>query len=139
MAEERDITPSNVYGDVWVASSGFTKEEEEDIERSYYYEDNESSNEDDEESCSVNEVMKSEAKQKGDPSDDGDTSAWSEYSSVEDSEMDMNIDDYEEEDDSVLAGYRFGREDIVAHYNHFPDPNNLNGEEEVGGDEGHDA
>jgi len=44
VAEERGITPYKVYGDVWVASSGFTKEEEDEIERSYYYED-----EDDEE------------------------------------------------------------------------------------------
>ena len=44
MAEERDITPSHVYGVEWVASWGFTKEDEEEIERSYYYED-----EDDEE------------------------------------------------------------------------------------------
>jgi len=122
VAEERDITPSNVYGDVWVASSGFTKEEEEEIEQSYYYKDNKSSNEDDE-SEEVEGEEKSGTKQKEEPDDDGndsDTSAWSE-SSVEDSELDM--DDYEE--DCYLAEYRFRRRhDIEAHYNHFPNPNN---------------
>ena len=121
-AEDRDITPSSVYGAEWVASSGFTKEEEEETERSYYYKDNKSSNEDDE-SEDVEGEEKSGAKQKEEPADDGndsDTSAWSECSLVEDSELDM--DDYEE--DCYLAEYRFGSHDIEAHYNHFPNPNN---------------
>ena len=114
-AEERDITPSNVYGDVWVASLGFTKDEEEEIERSYYYQSTEHS---------CHEVVESSnAKQKEEPANDGndsDTSAWSECSSVEDSELDM--DDYER--DSYLVEYRFGSHDIETHYNHFPNPNN---------------
>ena len=36
-AEQRGITPSKVYGDVWVAISGFDPEEEEETEKSYYY------------------------------------------------------------------------------------------------------
>jgi len=38
-AENRDIMQSIVYGDVWIASSGFTAEEEMEIERSYYYDE----------------------------------------------------------------------------------------------------
>jgi len=36
-AEQRGITPSKVYGDVWIAISGFSPEEEEETETSYYY------------------------------------------------------------------------------------------------------
>ena len=36
-AEQRGITPSKVYGDAWVAISGFDPEEEEEMEKSYYY------------------------------------------------------------------------------------------------------
>jgi len=37
VAEQRGITPSKVYGDAWVAISGFDPEEEEETEKSYYY------------------------------------------------------------------------------------------------------
>jgi len=58
-AEQRDITPRKVYGDVWVAISGFDPEEEKKTEKSYYYketfhgdesEESESENEEDEDS-----------------------------------------------------------------------------------------
>jgi len=127
VAEERDITPSNVYGDVWVASSGFTKEEEDEIERSYYYK-SVIHDEESEEVCSdSNEEMESKAKQENvdDNGNNSDTSAWSECSSVEDSELDM--DDYGE--DCYLAEYRFGNQEIWAHYNHFPPPNPNNEED----------
>ena len=117
-AVERVITPSHVYGDVWISSSGFTKEEEEEIERSYYYQsisssddDEEDDKEDSEESCS--DIEEKAEKERTYFSID---STWSECSSVEDSEFDM--DDYEE--DSYLAEYRLGEDEIEAHYNHFP-------------------
>ena len=132
-AEERDITPDNVYGDVWVSSSGFTKEEEEEIERSYYYKDNKSSNEDDE-SEEVEGEDKSDAKQREDHDDGNDTSAWSECSSVEDSEFDM--DDYGE--DCYLAEYRFGGQEIEAHYNHFPPNPNVQAVDNVEDDNDED-
>lgn len=112
-AEQRDITPYKVYGDVWVASSGFTekedtKEEEMDIERSYYYQSISSSDGEqysDSDSDILNwkyERIGSKAKVEDDLDD------WSECSSVEDSEMDM---DYEE-----LAEYRLEWETWRHHY-----------------------
>ena len=89
VAEERGITPYNVYGAKWVAISGFTKVEEEEIERSYYYEDNGSSNEDDESEESCDEGKESRLE---DASDSSDSEAEIEEGE-EDSVMDM--DDYE--------------------------------------------
>eukprot|EP00579_Thalassiosira_antarctica_P010360 CAMPEP_0201918496 /NCGR_PEP_ID=MMETSP0903-20130614/7642_1 /ASSEMBLY_ACC=CAM_ASM_000552 /TAXON_ID=420261 /ORGANISM="Thalassiosira antarctica, Strain CCMP982" /LENGTH=561 /DNA_ID=CAMNT_0048454825 /DNA_START=201 /DNA_END=1886 /DNA_ORIENTATION=- len=37
-AKRRNVGPHDVYGDIWVASPGFTAEEEKGIEESYYYE-----------------------------------------------------------------------------------------------------
>jgi len=115
-AKERGITPSHVYGDVWVASSGFTKEEEEEIERSYYYQSVSSGDDEESEEVCSGETKSKAAKQKDSDDDGSDTSIWSVCNSVEDSELD--IDDYDE--DSYLAEYRLGGDEIVAHYNHFP-------------------
>ena len=121
VAEERGITPCKVYGAEWVASSGFTKEEEDEIERSYYYQSISSSDDDDYSDLDSDPILNWKYERIGskaiveDNLDD-----WSECSSVEDSELDM--DDYEE--DCYLAEYHLESQEIEAHYNHFPNPNN---------------
>ena len=116
-AEERDITPSHVYGIEWVASLGFTKDEEMDIEWSYYYQSVDLGVDEDE-SCDD---------AKGDPDNN---SIWSCSDLDDDSELDM--DDYEE--DSYLAEYHHGRDEIWAHYIHFP-PNVNAGDVDNGEDD----
>jgi hypothetical protein len=134
-AEERDITPSNVYGDVWVSSSGFTKEEEDEIERSYYYQsisssdnEEEEDDDDDEYSDSDSDILNWKYERIGSKAKvEDDLDDWSVCNTVEDSEMDM--DDYEE--DSYLAEYHHGRDEVEAHYNHFPpNPNNEEDDED---------
>ena len=105
-AEKRDITPCIVYGDVWIATSGFTAEEEMGIERSYYYD----------EYCEyepdISDNIKlyggfdyhdeiSEEKVNADDGNDSEIS-WDE-SEDEDSEMDM--DDYSEMGGSIEPYY----------------------------------
>ena len=129
-AEQNGITPSKVYGDVWVVSAGFTKEEEVKFEQSYYYESVSLSDDDElRDSCSDNGSEKQDREEKyysgsslsepGSNYSSDHVSTWSDLDSeraedlqlqlgslwpIDDSEMD--IDDYEEEDDSDLRSYR---------------------------------
>ena len=92
-AKDRGITPSTVYGDMWIVSSGFTQEEEIEIERSYYYSDvmNES---DDDTYYDDDEKEKSSITKDDDEelSDNDSKVSWMEREEDEDSEMDL--DDY---------------------------------------------
>ena len=103
-AESRSIIPSKVYGNVWVASSGFTQDEEMKIERSYYYDDilSSSDNEtghDKKDDSSIttrgsehDDTIIDGEDEDEDESDNDSKISWSESKSEEDSVMDM--DDY---------------------------------------------
>jgi len=107
VAEQRGISPYNVYGAEWVASSGFTKDEEMEIERSYYYKDI-SSSDGDEESCSDDEIedRKENASLGSVESKSDSRVSWTE-SEDEDSDLEseMNMDDYDEEDSTDMKEY----------------------------------
>ena len=96
-AEMRYITPYIVYGNVWIASAGFTSEEEMEIERSYYYESesvNLSDNEEDNNESGDEEPEESDIDVALNDSD----VSWSDNNSEIDSETEESESDDEDQD-----------------------------------------
>ena len=100
-AESRSIIPSKVYGNVWVASSGFTQDEEMKIERSYYYDeilissDNETDRDKKDDSFIAKGSEHDDTSISGEDEDESNNDgkiSWLESENEEDSVMDM--DDY---------------------------------------------